>query len=625
MKVRKGLVVCLHNEKIRKTIANYCNLPVAPEYSILVKGHWGTGKTYFIDSFIKEKTDDFKFLNVSLYGMASIDEIEERFFQLLNPILSSKKMVLARQLGKGFLKGAFKIDLDGDGKGDGSLNASLPNINLQDYLTDTQNCILVFDDVERCSMELGQLLGYINHFVEREGYKVILIADEEKLLERETEQSQPYTKIKEKLIGKSLTISSDVSVVYDSFISEIALESTRSVFSDNKKLVIDVYKQSGYQNLRSLRKIFIDFNSFYCELDEKIKESESLVSELLRIFCVLSFEVYAGSLTSDLIPDFIGFGGFLWLSDEKYKAKSERNRALASKYNLDHIDSIIDVSSWTEWFSDGNTNFSNVNEVLLKSAFILKETTPNWKKLLQLFDLDEQEYTSLIKDVWSEFKNGEITELGPIKHIVGIYLYLAEHRLISRKASGIVNEARRVIKKLALEKKLVVSSDFDPIDDMGVYDGYTYWGNSIDEFANFCRDFEQIINEYQIQKRLDCSPSLLKLVTSDLEQLQSLLTDTDEKDNYAYVSVMNGINVTDFVMAVESLQSESKRKLFKILSNRYKNQSSSHLKDELLWAKAVVERLQKRHRRKTRKIESFSLLRFVEWLEKEIDDSLSRL
>ena len=38
--------------------------------------------------------------------------------------------------------------------------------------------MIVFDDLERCSIDITDLLGYINSFVEHEGVKVVVLADE---------------------------------------------------------------------------------------------------------------------------------------------------------------------------------------------------------------------------------------------------------------------------------------------------------------------------------------------------------------------------------------------------------------------------------------------------------------
>ena len=229
------------NKHIYKALEDYCNLAVEPEYAVLLKGSWGCGKSHFVEEFINQN-NQLKFLTVSLYGVNSVDAIEDKFFQQLNPVLSNKKMVLAGKIGKGLLKGTLKIDLDDDGKAEGSAKVGVPDIKLTDYLTNTSDCILVFDDLERCSMELNDILGYINYFVEKDGYKVIVIADEDKLIGNETEDNQAYSNIKEKLFGKTLCLEPDFEHVYTKFINQIIDEDAlRNLLISNLGIVSAIF------------------------------------------------------------------------------------------------------------------------------------------------------------------------------------------------------------------------------------------------------------------------------------------------------------------------------------------------------------------------------------------------
>ena len=177
------------NEHIEEFLKHYFNLPSPPQYAVLLKGKWGVGKTWFLKKIMSQldssNNQTKKYLYVSLYGIASFEEIENEFFRQLHPVLSSKGMALAGKIGKGLLKTTLKIDLDGDGKSDASVATQIPDINLPDYLSNTEGLILVFDDLERASMDLENLLGYINYFVEHQGYKVIIIANEEELGSKE--------------------------------------------------------------------------------------------------------------------------------------------------------------------------------------------------------------------------------------------------------------------------------------------------------------------------------------------------------------------------------------------------------------------------------------------------------
>jgi hypothetical protein len=74
-------------------------------------------------------------------------------------------MKLAATIGKAVLKATTRIDVDGDGKEDISVSSNIPDVDLSEYFKTPKECLLIFDDLERCSMNVSDILGYINSFV----------------------------------------------------------------------------------------------------------------------------------------------------------------------------------------------------------------------------------------------------------------------------------------------------------------------------------------------------------------------------------------------------------------------------------------------------------------------------
>ncbi|MEC4884339.1 MAG: P-loop NTPase fold protein [Scytonema sp. PMC 1070.18] len=242
------------NSHIETYLDYFCGLSHAPGFAVLLKGQWGCGKTWFINRYReKPKTNNQKFLYVSLYGMTSFSEIEDTFFQQLHPVLSSKGMAITAKIFKGFLKGALKIDLNSDGNDDGRWTLEIPDINLPEYLKDTDKSILIFDDLERCQIDISNLLGYINYFVEHQDLKVIIIANEDEILKHNSSDlAKKYKTIKEKLIGKTFAVSLNFEGALENFITGI------------KDLDISkVYAGLGYQG-----KDFTEFQKFCSYIDE---------------------------------------------------------------------------------------------------------------------------------------------------------------------------------------------------------------------------------------------------------------------------------------------------------------------------------------------------------------------
>ncbi len=278
------------NSHIETYLDYYCRLSHTPGFAVLLQGQWGSGKTWFINKYREKlKGENQKCLYVSLYGMTNFSEIEYAFFQQLHPILSSKGMAITGKILKSLLKGTLKIDLNDDNRDDGTLNVQIPEINLPEYLNNTNKIILIFDDLERCKIDLSNILGYINYFVEHQELKVILVANEDELL-----KNCSYKTIKEKLIGKTFGVSLDFEGALENFISMVNHPDVRKFLSDNTELIQDLYEKAKYENLRNLKQIVLDFERIFDALPEKAKSKPEILQDLLKLLMAFSIEIKRG-------------------------------------------------------------------------------------------------------------------------------------------------------------------------------------------------------------------------------------------------------------------------------------------------------------------------------------------
>lgn len=279
------------NSHIEEYLDYYCGLE-APGFAILLKGQWGSGKTWFIDQYrekLKEKQQ--RSIYVSLYGMTTFSDIGDAFFQELHPKLSSKSAVVAGKILTEVVKNNLKFDLD--------------KVKIPDYLKNTDQCILIFDDLERCKIDLGNILGYINSFVEHKGLKVIIIANEDELFKLDKDNSPSgYRTIKEKLIGKTFEVSPDLHGSLEYFISKVQESDLRKFLSINTKVIEDVYKREEHENLRNLKQIILDFERIFKELPEKARKKPEFLQDLLKSLMAFSIEIKRGTMLPEDIKNF---------------------------------------------------------------------------------------------------------------------------------------------------------------------------------------------------------------------------------------------------------------------------------------------------------------------------------
>lgn len=195
----------LKDKEIVEIIKNYILNP-NNDNAIMLDGEWGSGKTFFIKNEVIEeltglekesdnKKKKVKFIYISTYGVKDAREIDSKLFdKIIGDLLPGKIRKFHKVIEKGIssiydIIKAFK---------------ELPNIpkdsirNLIEILQREKDYVLIFDDIERCDMQINELLGYINEFVEHKKLKVILIANQKEIAKKKV-----YSNIELKYIAAS--------------------------------------------------------------------------------------------------------------------------------------------------------------------------------------------------------------------------------------------------------------------------------------------------------------------------------------------------------------------------------------------------------------------------------------
>lgn len=285
----------LSNQAVIDYLKYYVAVDHKLDYAVLLDGPWGSGKTHLIKAFLeKRKGTGAKSLYVSLYGITSISQIEDEFYRMLHPILSSKGMRIASILTRSAAKGLLKLDFDGKSAG-AEAEIAIPEIKLSDYLKGPADQLLIFDDLERCAIDVKDILGYINSFVEHDGMKVIILANEQEVKKKSAE----YVLVKEKLIGQTLKVRSDTGSAYPHFLTTVSDARVQDLLRKERSRVLEIHTQSGSNNLRILQQSFWDFERLSMLFSEGNWKNFEGMQKLLELTLALSMEIRAGKIESD--------------------------------------------------------------------------------------------------------------------------------------------------------------------------------------------------------------------------------------------------------------------------------------------------------------------------------------
>ncbi len=569
------------NADIENFISYYVNLTDshAPGYAVLVNGEWGSGKTYLVKKVLEKA--GAKYLYVSLYGMSSLEEVGDALFQQLHPVLGSKAMRVASMLGKSFLRGSIKIDLDGDGKVDGSMAPQLSAMSLSKSFQNAGDKILIFDDVERSHISVANVLGYINSFVEHEDCKAILIAHESEI---QGDDDNAYTRVKEKLIGKTLRVTADFTSALGNFFSLIDDDRLRDYYELKRETIGELFRKSGTNNLRILKATLWGFERFAGCVTDKQRQHDELMETLMTVFFVLSFELKVGRLKEDELRTFQAHS---WLNVNPEK---EARAAIEERYpGVLSNDSILNYQTWARILVDGAINRAEIQAELSQHPLLAAASEPSWR-VLWVGHGTEQEIDAAIESLEKDFLSRSYSKVGELFHVFGIRLWLARIGAIPPKTvEDIVEEAKLYIDDLLAEERLPrLDADETPIE-FGAWSGLYFKEQESPEFGEIRKYVEERQEVASEAFRKNDSQRVADMMTSNADLFYLRLCHTNSKGNlYARTPILHFLDPKTFAEAVLALPHSNLATALVTFKTRYDPAGQiSRLEPELPWLAEV--------------------------------------
>ena len=462
------------------------------DYAIMINGEWGSGKTYFWNNKIKPKIESMQLngkrytaIYMSLYGISNLEEISKKIFIETTQLMDKNLKKFMDASGVKNIPEYAKTGLDM-----ANFFGVTQNGDRIDYgqFFSTDDKVLCFDDLERANVDVIDILGYINNFVEHDHIKTIIICNEKELstklknsnLEMKTfiatylldkenklniktdkpmverirdtieyvfDKANDYERIKEKLIGETFEYAPEFNYIINGLLMRYEnCPDLIRFLRENTNLIISTFNKSGTRNLRILKHSLTNFKKIFDMVNKSYPNTNHRVLQTMLIFTIaISFEIKAGKITKDK---------FVNINDnEEYKAILVSSRVFMDnrQFYIKEFDNnyyynfkaeyrffkFIELYVRTRIFD--MKVFKQDMEAIINT--VDTDKLPGYKRLLteEYWKIADDQFDGVIAEVLEDVKNGKIELINVVK----LFAYFAH---FVRK--GLINYDMKTIKSV---------------------------------------------------------------------------------------------------------------------------------------------------------------------------------
>ena len=553
------------NENIKRYLKTYVENP-DPRYAVMLKGKWGCGKTFFIDEWLRgyhqpqvdvdEEDVVLEPVKVTLYGLRTTEQITTAIDRELHPMLYSKGMRAAKKILNVIGKIAFRtsLDIDGDGEEETAFSATLDSLSLfgSDDTSIKGVRLLVFDDLERCMVDMKELLGFINYFVEHCGCHVILIGDEEHM---DGERKKLLHEFKEKTVGREFDIAPDVETAVKYFLED---ELPRVEWlTEQRDLIIRVFKETGCDNLRILRQCLYDFKTQYGLLDEHLVANNNAVLRSVLCNFITVYCEYKGK-NRELIKEWDDSYFWALLSDEDSEETSAI-RELQQKYRPENTDGIDVLNAML--MKPIVMHLESGNDIKDFIENHLRQVQPQSvvDRLGQYINMENDEFVSLCRETEKMLQSEDIKNSYTYGRAIAFLAYFHESRLYW------VTQAMIARVKYILAEAINNQSDLGKLHDLRAQYLLGVRSFQTDKQLEIVKDITQYFEnafkdkEATLYSRMELL--LMQLDNESVNMLETLdsYTASDHSSDYSITAIFYRLDADKLMKRIRMLSNKGKR------------------------------------------------------------------
>ena len=533
------------------------------DYAIMINGEWGSGKTYFWNHKVKNKIESLQLngrkyttIYMSLYGISNLEEISKKIFIETTQLMDKNLKKYMDSHGQTTIPEYAKTGLDM-----ANFFGVTKNGEKVDYeaLFSTDDKVLCFDDLERANVDVVDILGYINNFVEHDHIKTIIICNEKELatkfkssniemktfiatylLDKQNEltkgeekpmvekirdkieyvfdNANDYERIKEKLIGETFEYAPKFNYIINGLLMRYENNPDLIRFlRENTNLIISTFNKSGTRNLRILKHSLNDFKKIFEIVNKAYPNTKLRVLQTMLIFTIaVSFEIKAGKITKNKFVNI--------QSNEEYKAILVSSRVLMDnrQFYIKEFDNNYYFNFKSEY------RFFKFIEIYVRTRiFDMKalkkdmdaiintidtEKLPGYKRLLteEYWKISDEQFPRIIQEVIDEVKKGSL-QLIEIVKLFSYFSYFIKRGLINND----IKETKQIFID-GMNKSVQISKYCDNVEEelsrVGIIN------ESSQEMEEVLKHFEKLNNQLEEKMYKDKADEIFRYIPIKMEQ-----------------------------------------------------------------------------------------------------------
>lgn len=406
-------------------LINYCKTS-DPVGALLLTGEWGSGKTYLIETPLRNVLEkECIIIRVSLFGIATIEELHKAVKKLwihekgglIDKVNSlSKVKDFVETISKSIPNKKLKFVTEC------ALSFNLFELTNVENTIGNKKVILVFDDIERSSLDISDILGVVNEYRENQKFNVIILCDERKLMEE-----KEYEEFKEKIIQRTLHYKPCYKEVVHSVINLVGNVSYKKCLLENEQYIralfggtdvdgnsLDNYPEDGH-GFDSLFEIEgEDKQQRRQQLREKrpnnIRSLKAAIQDFERVYTIL--ETLGVEDCSKWLLSYIAY---TLASKANLIHKDDKYGYIPCNRDLDYIypgfyESQYLPDSLKQWIDDGVWNEDKINAYIKHFYFNPLERSPKEQVREGRIDLLEEDVAIKgMKEILEDVYNGKLS------------------------------------------------------------------------------------------------------------------------------------------------------------------------------------------------------------------------